>query len=137
MPHETEKTAEVRAWLMRAKDDLRAGDAAMGVSPPVVSVALFLAQQAAEKAMKGFLTWHDCVFRKTHNLVEIGELCVSIDPSLGPILRQAAGLTVYAWRFRYPGEPNKPSFEEGKSALALAREVLSEIVSRLPNNQPP
>jgi prevent-host-death family protein len=29
---------------------------------------VFHAQQAAEKAMKGYLSWHDQAFRKTHDL---------------------------------------------------------------------
>ena len=32
--------------------------------------------------MKGFLTWHDRPFRKTHNLVEVGEACATVDATL-------------------------------------------------------
>jgi len=34
--------------------------------------ALFWCQQAAEKSLKGFLTWNECSFRKTHDLEELG-----------------------------------------------------------------
>ena len=46
--------------------------------PPLTADSVFHAQQAAEKSIKGFLSWHDRPFRKTHNLVEIGEQAAAI-----------------------------------------------------------
>ncbi|MDR7489637.1 MAG: HEPN domain-containing protein [Armatimonadota bacterium] len=82
--------------------------------------------------MKAYLTWHSQVFRKTHNLTELGERCALLDPGLEPLLRRAASLTDYAWRFRYPGEPEEPPREEAEEALAVAHEVYREILARLP-----
>jgi len=93
---------------------------------------VFNAEQAAEKAMKGFLAWHDQPFRKTHNLVEIGQACVEIDPSLEGVLRAAAPLTEYAWRFRYPSDPEAPSADEARNALDTARRVVEALLERLP-----
>lgn len=59
-------------------------------------------QQAAEKALKAFLTWHDRPFGKTHNLVELGGQCVLLDATLEGVLAPAGALTEYAWKFRYP-----------------------------------
>jgi hypothetical protein len=39
-------------------------------TPPDVKGALFHSQQTAEKALKGFLTWHDIAFRRVHELGE-------------------------------------------------------------------
>lgn len=36
---------------------------------------------------------------------------------------RAAELTDYAWKFRYPGEPEEPPREEAEQALTLARKV--------------
>lgn len=69
---------------------------------------------------------------QTHNLVEIGEACVAVDSTLEMLLRRAAPLTEYAWKFRYPGEPQLPPIEEAEAALLLAREVYDAILSRLP-----
>lgn len=38
----------------------------------------------------------------------------------------------YAWKFRYPGEPEEPSREEAEISIALAREVHDAIASLLP-----
>lgn len=80
---------------------------------------------------------HGTAFRKTHNLVEIGETCAALDPALDPLLRRAAPLTEYAWKFRYPVEPEEPTREEAEAALATAREVYEAILSRLPEEVRP
>ena len=98
---------------------------------------MFHAQQAVEKAIKGFLSWHDRPFRKTHNLVELGEAATAVDPALESGLRRAAPLTEYAWRFRYPGDLVEPSIEEASEALAIAREVFDSLLSRLPADVKP
>ncbi len=121
MWHDPELVAETRAWLVRAIDDLREAEHDLTAAPPLLRGAVFHCQQAAEKAMKGFLTWHSRPFRKTHNLTEIGGLCVEVDRTLEPPLRRAAVLTDFAWKYRYPGEPEEPSREETETALALAR----------------
>jgi HEPN domain-containing protein len=98
---------------------------------------LFHSQQAAEKSMKALLAWHDAPFRKTHNLEELGQRCVALDATHGAIAGQAAPLTEYAWKFRYPGEPYEPEREEAEQALATARNVYNAILSRLPRKTPP
>src|SRR5713226_8435516 len=102
MPHDPALIAEVRAWLLKAAKDLAAADYEMLASPPFAEDIAFHAQQATEKVLKAFLSWHRLPFRKTHNLVERGEACTGIDQSLEPLLRRAAPLTEYAWKFRYP-----------------------------------
>ncbi|MBI1951427.1 MAG: HEPN domain-containing protein, partial [Acidobacteria bacterium] len=86
----------------------------------------------AEKALKGYLAWHDIPCRKTHDLAEIGRQCVKSDPSLEPLLIRAACLTEYAWTFRYPGDADEPAREEAEKALSLAREVFDAVLGRLP-----
>ncbi|MGH7813935.1 MAG: HEPN domain-containing protein [Candidatus Binataceae bacterium] len=101
-------------------------------SPGLSGTAVFHCQQAAEKALKGFLAWHDLPFRKTHELEEIGEACLAIDPTLKAIVDRAVPLTEYAWKFRYPGELNRPAQNEAAAALATAAGVYKEIAARIP-----
>ena len=88
-----ERINEVRAWLVKAGRDLRMARLAQAAKPPMRDQSVYHAQQAAEKAMKGFLSWHDRPFRKTHNLIEIGEPCAAIDASLESLLRRAVAPT--------------------------------------------
>ena len=132
MPHDPVRLADARAWLSKADMDLRAAAHELTAVPPFTADAVFHAQQATEKTLKGFLAWHDTPFRKTHDLAEIGRQCVSIDRSLESLLIRAAELTQYAWKFRYPGEPGEPSLEEANVSIDLAREVYEAIVARVP-----
>jgi HEPN domain-containing protein len=132
MPHDPVRIAETTAWLRRAANDLAAADHDLCAKPALWGDAAFHAQQAVEKVVKGFLTWHGQPFRKTHNLVELGQQCAGIDASLEPLLRGAAPLTEYAWKFRYPGQPEEPSEREARDALETARAVYEAVLVRLP-----
>lgn len=137
MPHDPARIADARAWLEKALQDLRAAEVDFRADPPLIGDALFHCQQVAEKVLKGFLAWHDVVFRKTHNLEEIGFQCEEVDPTLKPLVDELAPMTAYAWKFRYPGEADVPTAEEANSALALARKVYQEILERLPEEVKP
>jgi HEPN domain-containing protein len=137
MSPDAARIAEARSWLVKAASDLRAAIHEFTATPPLLDDIAFHTQQAVEKTLKGFLAWHDRPFRKTHDLVELGQACVDIDASLEPLLRRAAPLTEYAWRFRYPGEPEEPSPDEASGALVLAREVHETILSRMPSSVRP
>jgi HEPN domain-containing protein len=102
MPHDEVRAGDARAWLDQAANDLRRVTILLAVTPPDVEGALFHSQQAAEKAFKGFLTWHDIAFRRVHELGEIGRQCLQADPTLAELVQRANSLTRYAVRFRYP-----------------------------------
>lgn len=86
--------------------------------------------------MKAFLAWHDIPFRKTHNLDELGQQCVMLDAMLA-VADQAAPLTEYAWKFRYPGEADEPNHARAQEALAAARNVYDAILARMPADSRP
>jgi HEPN domain-containing protein len=121
---------ETRAWLDRARRDLRA--ARLLTVGDANAEALFHCQQAVEKALKAFLTFHKRTFRKTHDLSDLSPECLAIDDSLQSAVSQAEGLTQYAWRFRYPGMPYEPDPAEAQDGLQKAEAVVSEVERRLP-----
>ena len=132
MPHDDALFAETRGWLIKAARDLATAAYELKANPPFAEDIVFHAQQAVEKTLKAFLTWHGRIFRKTHNLVELGGTCVELDPSLEAILRRAAPLTEYAWRYRYPGDPGEPTAEEAEEALTIAQAVYEALLERMP-----
>jgi len=129
--------ADTRTWLARAAEDLRAAKHAFSADPPLFSDIVFHCQQAVEKAFKGFLTFHQVPFRKTHSLEEISEQCLELDTSLKAIVDRAVPLTEYAWRFRYPDDLETPSPEETKEAFAIARDAYEAVLPRLPREARP
>jgi len=125
--------AITRQWLGHARDDLALARSALKEgSAPFLRDALFHSQQAAEKALKAFLTWHDIPFRKVHDLEIVGAQCCEVDPSLASIVVQARELTRYAWTLRYPGEPYEPEPPEVSGAIDIAAAALEAVLSRLP-----
>ncbi len=93
MPPDLVRNADVKEWFAKAAQDLRRVEILLAADPPDLEGALFHAQQAAEKAIKGFLTWHDVPFRRVHELDEIGEQCVGMDSSLADLMSRADSLT--------------------------------------------
>ncbi len=126
------RTLEVRGWLLRASEDLRAGRHDLTASPPLLNDVAFHSQQCAEKAMKAYLVHREQPFRKTHNLTELGGAVARLEPSLAELMRSASLMTEFAWRFRYPGELATVSQEDAMRALDTAESVLVAVVSVLP-----
>jgi HEPN domain-containing protein len=131
------RVENTRAWLGKVASDMRGAEIDLAATPPLLDDLVFHCQQAVEKALKAFLTWHDEPFRKTHDLQEVGKQCAAIDATLVPLLQRATPLTQYAWKYRYPGTDPPPTPEEATEALALAREVVDAILARLPDEVQP
>lgn len=123
---------ETREWLRLAASDLRMAELGLNDDPPVVGGALYHCQQAAEKALKGFLVFRGIQYPLTHNLGELLRLCATIEQSLEAEVLPALKLTEFATLFRYPGELEQPTLEEAQGWLALARGVYEDVRRRLP-----
>lgn len=129
-----EQADEARAWLKKSADDLRGAAIDLAAEPPLIEDALFHAQQAAEKAMKAYLAAHGLVFRRTHDLDELAEQCLTVDPGLAGILDPARELSVYAWHFRYPGDDEAPPADEAGRTVETAKKVhvrMTEVIAIL------
>jgi HEPN domain-containing protein len=138
MPHDPALVSETRDWLTKASEDLEVADRSLtGGSLPLPSPAAFHAQQAAEKAQKAFLTWHNRNFLKTHDLGELGAECATIDPTLRSLCSSVALVSAYAVAPRYPGSGGEPTVEEAQEAIELAREMYEEVIARLPDDVKP
>ena len=66
--------------LRLARMDEAAFVALLGVPAVALSVALFHAQQAAEKALKSVMCLHGVEFRRTHDLEELAAQLVDAGP---------------------------------------------------------
>jgi HEPN domain-containing protein len=126
---------ETRAWLLRAAEDLAAAEVL--TAPATLRSALFHCQQAAEKSLKAFLTWHQTPFPKTHALTLLSGLCLELDASLDAVMAPSLALTRFAVAMRYPDEIEEPSIAEVGGWLAVARAIFDAICSRLPGETHP
>ncbi len=132
------KLEMTRQWIMRADDDLRLAELIMSDSEPVYWAAAFHAQQCAEKALKGLLTFHDVRAGKTHDIGNLLKLSVSILPDLEQFKDRAGILTTYAVDSRYPVPHGDVSKEEAAKAIRTARSIYKFILNTLPHlSKPP
>ena len=125
----------VGGWLVKAERDLASmrllGEASY------FDTALYHAQQAAEKAVKGLLLFHGQEFEKTHDIEKLVRLGTPFVAELAFQLPKAELLTPYAMRFRYPGEFLEPDGEEFSKAEQAATDFYNFILSQLPKEVHP
>lgn len=137
MPHDPALVEETRSWLVDATKDLRSADLLLRGDSELASRSAFHAQQAAEKILKAFLTWHGQRFTKTHNLVKLGKACVKVDGTLETISSQVAPISGWAVETRYPGEWGEPAPEEVTEAVEKVRQLYEAVLGRLPSEVKP
>lgn len=130
-------SSTVKGWYSKANDDLIGARSLWSTSNPRVWLLVgFHCQQAAEKAMKGFLLFNGKRIQKGprgHSIEELSQDVVGLAPELTDLLRQAAELTPYAVQFRYPDAASATIVADDiKRALALAEKVVDEMCSRIP-----
>ena len=99
---------ELRAWMGKARNDLRGIAVDLAAEPPLLEDALFHCQQVAEKSLKAFPTFHNQVLSKTHDLQRLGYQCARLDPTLQELTDRLGTLTKYAWMYRLPGRNFHP-----------------------------
>jgi HEPN domain-containing protein len=107
-------------WVEKAEGDFAtAGRELRARRYPNYDAACLHAQQVAEKYLKAFLQEHGRTFPKTHNLVELLELCLVVDPDLEVQRNRLIVLDRYAVRYRYPGDAADK--DEARDAYGTAR----------------
>lgn len=127
------KAELAKQFLMLADDDLRLSELIMGDSEPICWAAAFHAQQCAEKALKGLLTFHNVRAGKTHDIGNLLKLSLSVVPDLEQLRESASMLTAYAVDSRYPVPHGDVSKKEAAAAIEAARSIYEFILKSLPD----
>lgn len=127
-----DKINAVNAWFKKAENDLRTAEYTMTMDAPPYDTVCFHAQQCAEKYMKGFLTFHEIDFPKTHSIEDLVLLCKDISLSLESEIGDVEVLSIYAVEARYPSEmyyeiPEEKAYE----AIEFAKKVKSVVLKHL------
>jgi HEPN domain-containing protein len=90
-----------------------------------LDIGSYHCQQAAEKALKGWLTANEILYPKTHSLQPLVDLCIASNGGFTAFRSHAEELTPLAQQFRYPGDAQEPAAHQAEHALILAEEVCS------------
>jgi HEPN domain-containing protein len=130
---------EAKRWMIKAWRDWEMAKRAANGTPPFYDVAVYHCQQAAEKAVKAFLVYHEKPYEKTHDIEVLIDLAGKVNSGFHTLADAADALTPYATRFRYPNstfavEPQPAEYEE---ALKLAQTVYEFVFNLLPKEAKP
>jgi HEPN domain-containing protein len=126
------KLTLVQFWLKKAQRDLAA---AQKLAQELPDISIYHCQQGAEKALKGFLVFHDTDPGDTHNINTLVKLAATFKPELAALLKEAGYLSQYNQIYRYPMEATEdfnPTSGELKKAYKLASEVYKLIIDSMP-----
>ena len=122
----------VLIWLNKADEDLMAGNLLLGEGTFFLNVVASQAQQAAEKYLKGYLTWRQKFFPKSHDLKILLNLLAETDPQITSELKEIVKLTSYVITARYAEDISAISLGQAEEAIALAKKAEGAIISALP-----
>ena len=128
------KAELIRDWMSRADRDLRSARVLSALADPLLDIAIYHCQQAAEKSVKAWLQANETVIPKTHDIEDLVELAAAINSDFMKFGEAAALLTPYVSAFRYPGgaEEPLPTPEEFDAALQHTQDIFNFVVNLLP-----
>lgn len=134
MTEREKRSLVAREWFDKAEEDVRVASILMkvGAECPTASIG-FHAQQGAEKYLKGLLAFHGIAIPKTHDLERLVAL-VPQNIRIRLSLRDQRTLTTYATVTRYPGDYEPLTVPEARNALAMARQLRTDIFGNIPKN---
>jgi HEPN domain-containing protein len=129
----------VQAWLIKARNDLITAREVGAMPDGPLDTAIYHCQQAGEKAVKGFLAFHDHRLERSHDVERLVELAEAYETGFAAWEDAGITLTPYATAYRYPGESAslEPSRVEFQEALSLAEGLVNYVLSLLPKEVQP
>jgi HEPN domain-containing protein len=120
----------MRQWFTYAARDLKAAKLMAAQGPQLKRQTAFHVQQCIEKALKGFLVFHNQRPPHGHKLEVIGKLVFPFDPGLKPLLQGARRISRYTIDYRYPdGRKRQVPFRRVVADVKLAEEIFDRLLN--------
>ena len=114
-----------REWVRKAENDFKVASQILRRRKDVVpDAACFFCQQCVEKYLKERLGEAGVVFPRTHDLLQLLNLCVQVEPLWSAYAKIVDAMTDYAVDFRYPG--HSATLREARSAMKHCRSLRGE-----------
>ncbi len=117
-------------WITKAKNDLISSQILFDERGPTDTLC-FHCQQAVEKYLKDFLTYHRVRFEKIHDLTILAKLCAKKEKGFSDFGNEYKILNSYYIESRYPPDILTYSWREARSALEIAKQISSFIKGQL------
>lgn len=120
---------ETQEWIDKVEGDRKVARREIQTADPVWNVVCFLAQQCAEKYLKGFLEEYNIVFQKTHDLLVLLNSSAGSLSELDSLRPQLAHLSTFGIATRYPG--TQADEEAAKDAIQITEVVRTVVRTKL------
>jgi HEPN domain-containing protein len=115
-----------REWVKKAENDFKVATQILRRRTEIVAdAACFHCQQCVEKYLKARLIEAGIAFPRTHDLLQLLNACLPVEPLWSTYSKAVDGMTDYAVSFRYPG--HSATSREAKAALKDCRSVRAEV----------
>lgn len=94
--------------------------------------AAYHAQQCAEKAIKGYLTFVNCRVAKTHDFKMLAEIAETVDKPFSKYILKYRSLSKLAVIYRYPDAEVKPlTMAAAKTAVKKAEKAYRDCFEKV------
>jgi HEPN domain-containing protein len=115
-----------REWVKKAENDFKVASLILRRRKDVVpDAACFFCQQCIEKYLKARLLEAGIIFPRTHDLLQLLNACVQIEPLWSAYAKVVDAMSDYAVDFRYPG--HSATLREAKAALRHCESLRAEV----------
>ena len=115
-----------REWVRKAENDFKVASQILRRRTDIVpDAACFFCQQCVEKYLEARLTEAGLAFPRTHDLLQLLNLCVQAEPLWSIYAKREDAMTDYAVDFRYPG--HSATLREARVALKHCRSLRAEV----------
>ncbi len=131
------KAQLVQSWLTKAQHDLASARVLATSDLPLLDTAIYHCQQAAEKAVKGYLVFCDQEFERVHDIEVLIRSAMPYVAEFTDWIDVGIQLTPYARIYRYPGYAAEPSREQFDQAMSAAEGLYKFVLSLLPEEMWP
>ena len=119
-----------REWVEKAEGDFTTASREMRArKSPNYDAACFHSRQCAEKYLKAILQEAAIPFGKTHHLISLLELVVTVEPAFEILRLQIQSLNTYSVSVRYPGESADRAM--AREALRIAKTLRAQFRQKL------
>jgi HEPN domain-containing protein len=115
-----------REWVKKAENDFKAAGQLLRRRKDIVpDAASFFCQQCVEKYLKARLTEAGIAFPRTHDLLQLLNLCLPVEPLWSPYAKTVDTMSDYAVDFRYPG--HSATLAEARRSFKNCKAIRREI----------
>ena len=115
-----------REWVKKAENDFKVASLILRRRKEALpDAACFFCQQCIEKYLKARLLEAGIAFPRTHDLLQLLNACVQIEPLWVAYAKVVDAMSDYAVDFRYPG--HSATLREAKVALEHCRSLRTEV----------